>query len=278
MKLPKPGGSRITPSLKAALQAGMNEDSMIITPALEEFLMANPNLTVDRQVSLALAKLMSTPQRDRRGSWSASSAGYCKRRQELNFLGVQAPRTISPQMQQIFFNGTWVHLRWQATLMTAGILDAVEVTVKKPQLRSRATLDGMGIASRGKYKGQDFGFELKGRNDFEYNKQFVAGVDENTRKQVDFQFYMSGLDVWSIINENKNNQGWKEWVIYRDEERVKAIAKDIHSMNAAIDRGRLHQMLPECKRREGEFNRCPFGGAGGPCVMSGSWPSNLGTV
>lgn len=272
---PKLGGSKIPAQLrKTLLKASLNED-LIVTPQYEAFLMKNPNLTVPPRIAKQLAKLMSTPQRDRRYSWSASSAGYCKRRQELAFLGAEAPRTITPQLQAIFYNGTWTHLRWQAVLLTAGILDAIEVTVKKPSLAARATLDGMGIAKQGRYKGETFGWELKGRNEFDYNKQLVQGVDDKTRRQVNFQLLMSGLDVWSIINENKNNQDFNEWVIYRDEALVADCEQEVRSLNSAIERKRLHPMLPECKRREAEFHRCPFGGLGGACVMSGTWPNGL---
>jgi hypothetical protein len=197
------------------------------------------------------------------------------RRQELAFLGMPTVGSNDPQLQLIFANGTWVHLRWQALLMTAKLLDNIEVLVKKPSQRARCSMDGMGIASRGRYKGAEFGFELKGRNEYQFGKQDATGVDDKTRKQVDFEFWLSGLDMFVIMNENKNNQLKKEWVFIRDESRVDDIKKEVKELNKAIDIQRLHPMLEECRQQtpNGEFFKCPFGGKGGPCLAAGKWPT-----
>lgn len=267
-------GAKLSASMRKLLNDSVEQEELIITPLLREFLARNPNLTVDKGVARKLAYLMSTPQRDRSGSFSASAAGTCYRRQELVFLGVTPGyNTFSPQQIAIFHNGTWVHLRWQATLLTAGILESAEVTVKKPSLTARCTLDGMGTAQIGKYEGETFGFELKGRNDYAYQLQLKAGVDDKTRRQVDFQFALSGFEVISVINENKNTQAWNEWVFERDRQRVKTALNELRELNDAIERKRLHPMLSECRRREGEWEGCPLGGIGGPCENAGNWPN-----
>lgn len=266
----RPNG-KIPAGLRRLLNTKLEIDN-IITPPLEKFLTLNNNLTVDAEVAKTLARLMSTPQRDRRYSWSASSAGLCMRRQELAFLGVEVPYNITAGLQMIFYNGTWVHLRWQAMLMTAGILDAIEVKVRKPSLNAQCSMDGMGTAQQGVYQGESFGFELKGRNDYTYNQQHTIGVDEKTRRQVDFEFAISGLDVFVVLNENKNNQQWTEWVFERDSGRVRIAMDEIKGLNKAIERKRLDPMLPECTKQTGEYLKCPFGGVGGPCEMSGTWP------
>ena len=170
-----------------------------------------------------------------------------------------------------------MHLRWQATLLTAGLLDNVEVTHKKKSQRARCTLDGIGVVRSGRYAGRDFGFELKGRNDWVYNNQLAKGPDEVTRKQVDFEFLLTGMDLFSIVNENKNNQSFHEWVIVRDEDRVHEIAKTVKELNRAVDNKKLHPMLPECSRqlKTGEFMKCPFGGPGGSCLKAGNWPKGF---
>lgn len=242
----------------------------IISPYLDEFLIKWDG-TLPPHVSKIINDLLVTPQRDRSGSFSASSAGYCLRRQELSFLGVQPHGIVEPKLAQIFLNGRWVHLRWQATLLTAGILDNVEVTVKKPSKLARCTMDGMGTAKGGHFGGEEFGFELKGRNLFTWGNQRLDGPDEKTRKQVDFMFLLTGLDVFVIMNESKNDQSKSEWVFTRSADRIKDIADELDELNRAIELGRLHPMLPECKLRQGEFKKCPFGGRQGPCANIGSW-------
>lgn len=264
---------RVSTSLRNLLEESLQDD-LIVTPAYEEWLDGNPDGTIDPAIAAKVASLMSTPDRVRSGSFSASSAGYCLRRQELAFLGVKPVGRISPQLRRIFNNGKWVHLRWQAQLLTAGIIDQAESTVKKPKLRARCTMDGIGVSMRGRYRGYDFGLEIKGRNDYSYNEQLRNEPDEKTRRQVDMQFTLLGYDVISILNENKNTQAFHEWVFYRDEDRVSEALMELNDLNRAIDRGKLHSMLPECKLQSGEFNKCPFGGMGGPCQMSGSWPQS----
>lgn len=242
----------------------------IISPYLDEFLVSWDG-TLPPEVAKRIHDLLVVPQRDRSGSFSASSAGFCKRRQEFSFLGVKPPGVIDPKLAQIFLNGRWVHLRWQATLLTAGILDSIEVTHKKPSLLARCTMDGMGIAKGGHFKGTEFGFELKGRNLFTWGSQRMDGPDEKTRRQVDFMFLLTGLEVFVILNESKNDQSKAEWVFVRDPDRIKEALRELKELNKAIEIQRLHPMLPECKEGKGEFKKCPFGGRSGPCLNSGSW-------
>lgn len=271
--------SKVSKSIKELLEEEAKDD-LIVTPAYNEFLTSGWDEAIPNHVAERIANIIKKPQRDRRYSWSASSAGKCMRRQEFAFLGMPIVGQYDPRLQRIFLNGTWVHLRHQAIFLTAGILDSVEVTIRKKSQRARCTMDGMGVASRGRYEGAEFGFELKGRNQWTYQVQQIGGADEETRKQVDFEFLLSGLDVFVIFNENKTNQEIQEWVILRDEERVRDMAKQIKELNYAIDRHRLHPMLDECKRKlkSGEFYKCPYGGDGGVCASSGKWPNQIGSL
>lgn len=265
----------VSRNVRRLLEESLRDD-LIITNPLKEFLV-KWNGNYSEKAARLIGKTLKTKQRQRSGSWSASSAGHCPRRQELQFLGMTPNGSNDAHLQLIFANGSWVHLRWQALLLTAKLLDGIEVLVKKPSMRARCSMDGMGVAVDGRYKGAEFGFELKGRNDFQYNKQVLVGVDDKTRAQVDFEFLLSGLDVFVILNENKNNQQTQEWVFYRDEDRVKTARAHLKELNAAIDKERLHPMLPECKKQltTGEFASCPFGGKGGACVAAGNWPRRI---
>ena len=264
---------RVSKSLKEMLAESVQDD-LIITPALKEFLVGWDE-NYPPEVVAQVTAVMNARQRDRSASWSASGAGKCWRRQELAFLGMPVFGYDDPQLELIFLNGRWVHLRWQATLLTAGLLDSIEVTVKHPRTRTRCSMDGEGIGTRGRFKGREFGFELKGRNDWQWNKQFTKGADEETRKQVDFEFLLSGFDLFVILNENKNNQATKEWIITREDDRIQEMKKQIKDLNRAIDIQRLHPMLDECKKGEGEWKKCPYGSDGGACQMSGKFPSTI---
>lgn len=268
------GRFKSTPGLRRVVKEALRDD-LIITPVLEEFYARNPDVVIDPKVARLIGRLLAEPQRDRRYSWSASQSGFCKRRQELAFLGVPAEHQHDTGLTRIFNNGTWVHRKWQAVLLTAGILNEVETGYRIDKLRARCSMDGQGVAKSSRFVGMDFGFELKGRNDYTYTQQASTGPDEKTRRQVDFEFFVSGLEVFTIVNENKNNSNYTEWVFYRNQERLQEVQDELRELNRAIDTQKLHGMIPECRRQErgGEFYKCPFGGGGGPCVMAGQWPS-----
>lgn len=275
VKTKKRRPTKVSPRIKELLDDAA-KDYLIVKPPYERFLTVWDE-TYPPAVVKRISQVLATPQRDRRYSWSASGAGLCKRRQEFQFIGMPVDGVIEPQQRRIFLNGTWVHLRNQATLMSAGILDNIEVTVRRKSKRARCTMDGMGVAKQGRYQGAEFGFELKSTNDFAYNNQIIKGAAEKTRKQVDFSFWLTGFDLFTIINENKNNQDINEWVIVRDEDRVAEIAADVDELNRAIDHESLHPKLPECQKRlkSGEFYKCPYGGNGGVCDSIGSWPLRI---
>jgi len=267
--------TKVSPRIKELLNDAA-KDHLIVKPPYEQFLTVWDE-TYPRHVVKRISEVLATPQRDRRYSWSASGSGTCMRRQEFSFIGMPTVVDYHPQQRRIFLNGTWVHLRNQATLMSAGILDNIEVTVKRKSMRARCTMDGMGVVKQGRYEGADFGFELKSTNDFAYNNQMIKGAADKTRKQVDFSFWLTGFDLFTIINENKNNQDINEWVIVRDEERVAEVAADVRELNKAIDYEHLHSKLPECQKKlkSGEFYKCPYGGDGGVCDSIGSWPLSI---
>lgn len=163
--------TKVSPKIQELLEDAARED-LVVKPPYDQFLVVWDE-TYPKHVVKRIGQVLSVPPRDRRYSWSASGAGTCKRRQEFSFMGMPALVDFSPQQRRIFLNGTWVHLRTQATLMSAGILDNIEVTVKRKSKRARCTMDGMGVVKQGRYDGADFGFELKSTNDFAYNWQMT---------------------------------------------------------------------------------------------------------
>lgn len=250
--------------------------NLIVSPLYDEYLVENPepHYAMDT-VAKVMAELVKQP-RDRRRSFSASQAGYCKRRQELAFIGVGKPVLPDPRGVRIFNNGTFVHLRWQLGLLSAGIIDGIEVTADLNDGLFRATMDGVGKAKRGRFKGTRFIWEHKGRMSFSYAAQERSGTpDPKTRKQVAMQMYLTDYEVASVTNENKDTQAVTEFVIERNDEEIKDAKQELKELATAIDRQTLHPMLPECVKRNasGEFYKCPFGGPMGPCIYAGSWPT-----
>jgi hypothetical protein len=253
-----------------------DEAHQIITPLYEEWLLEHPEPTADPKVFDRVMRELLKPQRDRSGSFSASSAGYCMRRQELAYLGVPKVMIDSPRGVRIYQNGTYFHLRTQVALLSAGIVSDIEYTVKRGPYRG--TLDGIGVARRGVYSGLRFTAELKGRMSFSYASQERSETpDAKTREQVARQMFLTGYEVSSVFNENKDTQETLEFVIERNEEEVKDAKNQLDELTRAIEKQELHPMLRECVKmnKTGEYFKCPFGTDDGACSHVGSWPRKV---
>jgi hypothetical protein len=265
-------------SAQKYLGTSRNPEDLIVKPVYEQYLVKHPEMTANRSVFRRVMEEMTKKPRDRRRSFSASSAGYCLRRQELAFLGQRKNPISEPRLIRIFNNGTMVHLRWQIGLLGAGIVSDIEHTVYMERYRARANLDGLGVALRGTYKGSEFVWEHKGRMSFSYAQQAKAGSpDAKTRKQVAMQMLLSGFELGSVTNENKDTQDIEEFVIERNIDEIRDAKSELVQLNDAIDKEKLHPMLPECikQNKTGEFWDCPFGGPGGSCISSGTWPRRI---
>ena len=225
-----------TVSLNKIIRAVKNSD-LIITPKLQLFLMRNPNLVLDDSVTKIIAEQIGSKPRVRSGSFSSSAAGMCERRQVFNYIGIDSGTVNNPQLQQIFYDGTWRHLRWQATLL-----------------------------------GLEFGFELKGTNSFVYRKAVEVGLKEEHLNQIHRYFLVGGFDLFVVIYENKDNQEWTEWVVTPEPKRLKQQEEELSRLNQAVETETLPVMLQGCQTRNSqEWKQCPFAGNQGVCVQAQSY-------
>lgn len=221
-----------------------------------------------------LSQMIEQP-RERSGSFSASSAGRCERAQMFGYLGAEAPGP-DPQLAAIFEDGKWRHLRWQATLLQAGVLIDIEVPLMWKAKKQRGTMDGLGVVPDNhkvrEWQGLEFGFELKGVNAFQFDKFKAEGPKEEHLDQVAKYFLMSGLDLFSIVYENKSTQEPFEWVVSRDDpgmaDRIEAQREEVERLAEYAERTQLPLMLPECTKGKGAWKTCSFGGADGVCKFA----------
>ena len=84
------------------------DKSLLLTPRINEYIMENAGSLYTKEAMERVWQELTKPGRKRSGSFSASSAGQCLRRQELAFLGKpQAP--IYPALIEVFESGKWYH-------------------------------------------------------------------------------------------------------------------------------------------------------------------------
>ena len=265
--------------LKQIIKAAQGTDK-IVTPIIRDWLMQHGDDALDEDVARWVYEQLITKPRERHSSFSASSAGSCLRAQELQFLAMPGQDTIDPRLQNIFNDGKWRHLRWQAMCMMSGALIRAEMPLFWRSKRSRGTIDGLGIVTddhrRTMWRGLEYGFELKGVNPFIYHRA-VKGDPEIKHEhlcQVHRYFLMGGFDLFVVLYENKGTQEWYEWVIEPDDEYMEIARQELDDLNDSIDNQKLSKMLPQCRIGKGAFKECTFGMTSkGACHQSGDWPN-----
>lgn len=268
-----PNTIRLGDIIKAARRT-----DLIITPKLNTWLVSHGDDPLPKDVAeLIYEQLVATP-RNRAASFSASSAGRCEREQVLGFLGMPTVGAIDPQLQNIFNDGKWRHLRWQAMGFMVPFLTRMEMPLYWRKKRSRGTIDGMGYVDddhpRTAWRGLEYGFELKGVNPWSYQvavKQNQSTIEAHKR-QVSRYFLMSGFDLFITVYENKATQEWFEWVEVPDQDYIDRERAELERLNDAVETKTLPSMLPQCVLQVGEFRECRFGGPHGPCIKAGGWP------
>lgn len=269
-------------NLGKIIKAVRNTD-LIITPRLNEYLIVHGDDPIRPDIAGLIVEEMTKKPRDRSRSFSASSAGQCPRKQELQFLGMPQTGAIDPQLAMIFADGKWRHMRWQAILLQAGLLDKIEMPLFWRSRRSRGSIDGLGTVpddhARMSIRGLEYGFELKGTNPYVYQKAVKQedGTKEEHKRQVARYFLMGGFDLFVTIYENKATQEWFEWVEFPDQKYIDQEIEELKNLNRAIETQTLDPMLPTCQRQIGDFNECEYGGVQGACIRARNWPNIKGT-
>jgi hypothetical protein len=228
------------------------------TPQLRAWLADHPEgvgVQTPEEAELLLRLLMTPKEGSRSGAFHPSGLTRCKREQMFSFQGVPTPgHSHGSQLQNIFNDGTWRHVRWQLMLMKIDILHEVEVKVEMPQYRLTGSMDGQGTGD----DGEEFFFELKGTSRalsaFE-----MEGPSSEHRIQVNAYLLASGLPEAVMVYENKSNQDWIELSVTPDSESVAFITETLEELNDHVDTGSLPAILPGCRSQHGEqWTKCPY--------------------
>lgn len=188
--------------------------------------------------------LTKNPERTRTGSWSASSAGSCIRKQQFVYLGKKKP-PLDTKTLNIFRNGDYMHLRHQVAGIEMGYLNDVEVRVELKEYHVRGTVDG--VCSDGQVA------EFKSMNSYGFDN--LLGPREDHLRQV--HAYMLALDTKGarILYENKNSQEIKEFDIDFDDAISNLNIREWKHAQEGIETRHLMTALPITSQ---ECRWCPF--------------------
>lgn len=245
----------------------------IVTKPVNEWLLKHGDDPFSPDVVAWVADQIGTQPRIRTGSFSGASAGKCLRAQELAFAS-DSGEVIDTQLRNIFNDGKWRHLRWQAMLLEVGVLTDAEYPVFWRSKYSRGTIDGRGVVPddhpHKEWRGKEFGFELKGVSTFQFKARKDAGLPEDKHwRQIHHYFILGNFDLFSYVMEDKTTQEFYEMVLEPDPKMLIEAQHDIDELAKAVDTKVLHPQLPDCAKQTGvDFRTCPFGQKNGPCMKA----------
>lgn len=264
------------------------EATQIVWPRLQAFLHKRGESGYPEEVVQKIAELLRSEGRDRSGTFSSSNAGYCPRQQEFAFLGAKKDGMWDTRTLNIFDDGNWRHMRIQAAGLAEGFLEDVEFPVTWGKYLQRGTLDGIGVVPddhpKEEWRGETYGFELKGVNIWSYNK--CIADDEPMDKhlqQVARYFILTGYKLFVVMYENKGTQEYKEWVLTPDDPLIKKHLDDqkteVEKLYESIATKTMLPMLDECEKASKKnvkgpavWTQCPYGGKDGLCVRTTTFP------
>lgn len=234
--------------LNQLLQAHQNQ--LTITPRHEAWLAANPNASYSDEAKAFLAEELGKPQRDRTKSFSASGAGSCMRKRQFEFLGLPR-RPFRTSLIQVFHNGTFAHLRWQAAGLSEGWLKAAEVPVVRSEYMLKGTMDGITFNDRG--------LEIKTINSNGFRGIMQYGGKREHLYQIASYVLAGGPDQWVLLYEDKDTNEYKEINFTPDADLLKRVIIEQTKLVEATAQERLIPMKDECWAKQGtEYLQCQF--------------------
>lgn len=244
--------------LSQLLQA--HSDDLVISPRHEAWLAQNPNASYTDKAKAFMAEEIGKPQRVRTGSFSASSAGYCSRRRQFEFLGMPR-RPYRNSLLQVFHNGTYVHLRWQMAGLSEGWMTQAEVPVENTDLLLKGTMDGLLYDFRG--------LEIKSINSNGFRNIMQYGPKREHQYQV-AAYVLSGAPAdWVFLYEDKDTNEYKEFVFTPDKDAMERVRVEQEKLAEMTVSHKLAEIKDDCWAKQGtEYIQCPFRDV---CLGTKSW-------
>lgn len=240
---------------------------LLVSPRQEQYLKRTQgNVTLSPKALAFVQHELTAGDRDRRFTFSASGRGGCLRQQVFSYLNVPGEKTWTSDQSSTFIHGSWTHLKWQAMGLDAGWLAKVEVPCRIDAYSVTGTIDG--ILDTGE------GWELKSINSRGFRNVTEYGPQQKHLLQVHSYMLATGIKVWSLIYECKDDQEWREWVIHWDDDLGAELINELDRLNEIRAKRELPKVRDDCADREGtHYRNCPFRGM---CLETHEWPTRAG--
>jgi hypothetical protein len=269
------GEKGVSNSVKKILQMQNNPD-LLLLPKINEYLLEHGDKKFSQTAMETVWEPLTTPPRVRSASFSSSSAGVDLRHQELAFLGYPQ-KPIMPNLQIIFTIGHWLHAMTQGLLLSANLIQDIEVSAAMPEYYAKGSMDGQGNVwwptANPAWQDQEFILEAKTVGSHMWEKKVKLGrpADDHLA-QIHRYFLATGIRLCSYLLIDKGSwgsDGMVEFVVEADDKLLEASRRELEELKNAVDTKTLH--APSLKCQMGLKNNCPFGGKNGWCGTVHEW-------
>lgn len=237
----------------------------LLTPIIDEFfrkasvadgVQFSP-LTMD-----ILSKLFLAPDRNRAGSFSASGLAGCMRAQVLSRNDEEKFLIANEKREAIFFNGHWVHLKWDGILLEMGVvkwpdydkgaMPMLEVPVEIPEWNVRGTLDAIIQLD------EDWIVDVKGVGMYYWNIFKSGEIPQAYLWQQHAYMKATGIPRAMLLVENKGTGEYIEVHIPPPDSLIgKQMEARVRALNWHVEREQLPKPLPDFPR-DRQCQDCPF--------------------
>lgn len=202
------------------------------------------------------------------GRLSPSALCGCERAAVFQFVGIRGRRRVDPDMELIFDDGNWRHLKWGAIFRDMELVlgperfrvISVEERVSYPELYISGSLDVVvWMRPNPNSKGKKWVIDIKGINSVGFS--FLLRNEEpieKHRKQVITYCRSVGIPRGIIWYENKDNQQTKAFTVRYEEDAWGEVVAWATSVVTSIRRRRLPPLDAECSRGNYLYERCPY--------------------
>lgn len=194
-----------------------------------------------------------------------SSIGNCTRKIVYEMLGLPTIQTITPRIQRIFDNGTYVHKRYLKSYLPRmeqvshfyyfkdGKLkkkDFIECSVENKEYWLRGTPDAVIF---NKEDGLLYVLELKSMRQESFLS--LTYPDWLYVAQVHMYMFLTGIPRSIVVYENKNDQDIKEFLVLQDQSILNKLLEKIRVIQKYVLEYPTKQILPRCECTS-KYERC----------------------
>lgn len=259
------------PTLKDRIKR--HRSGQVLTPLIDEFFRTasvNGGVQFSPRTMEILTGLFLKPERDRSGSFSASGLAGCMRAQILGYNGEEADLVPSERREAIFFNGHWLHLKWDGILLELGVVrhgaqprPDLELPVELPSLNLKGTLDAICLlpgqrSQFGLGHDDEWIVDVKGVNPNSYAKITHGDVPRGYVWQQHAYMLATGISRAMLLVENKATGEYTEVHLPPpDSQTYVQMQARLKALNHHLEQETLPAKLPDFPTNP-ECGDCPF--------------------